>query len=99
IPYLGSNDGQGWAQDIADIVIDPLNNDMYTIFASYVGAPEVNNKFFKNTYPYNSSPTWQAFSGYTSLREGKNRPYLASYAGGTDNSMNMLALNSSYLFY
>jgi gliding motility-associated-like protein len=83
-------------QDIADIVVDPLTNDMYTIFASNFGGPQgVNNRIFKNSPPYNPSTlAWQVPTGYTSLQEGVNRPYM-----GSENSMNALAINSSYIYY
>lgn len=90
-------------QDIADIVVDPLTNDMYTIFATDIPGPtSVNNRLFKNLPPYNSATiAWQLPSGYTSLGEYLNRPYLnpAGGNGATDNSMNALAINSSYLYY
>lgn len=87
------------AQDIADIVIDPLTNDMYTIYASQVLSPIVNNRIYKNAPPYNASTlAWFAPSGFTSLIEIQNRPYLSS--GGTnDNSINSLAVNTSFLYY
>ena len=90
------------AQDVADIVIDPLTNDMYSIFASVFGTPTVNNRIYKNASPYTAaSIAWNTLSGFTSLSEGKNRPYLAASPSGsfTDNSINTLAVNSSYLFY
>ncbi len=84
-------------QDIADIVVDPLTSDMYTIFASSV-TTAVNNSLFKNSAPYSASTIgWQVPSGYTSLGEQLNRPYLGASSG--DNSLNALAVNSSYLYY
>ncbi len=96
IPYAG---GSGWAQDIADFVFDPITNDMYSIFGSTFGTPAVNNWIFKNTAPYSAaSIAWKTASGYTTVQEAANRPYLT--AGGlNDNSANMLWVNSSFLFY
>lgn len=89
-----------FAQDIADAVIDPLTNDIYTIFASLVLSPGVNNHIFKNPAPYSASTlAWDVPSGFTSLVEIKNRPYLNFAGGNTDNSVNALAVNSSYLYY
>jgi len=77
-----------------------LTNDMYTIFASAFLTPFVNNRVYKNTAPYNAfSIAWQVPSGYTTLSEARNRPYLVPGGGNTENSMNALAINSSYLFY
>ena len=86
-------------QDIADLVVDPFTNDMYSIFASSFLTPMVNNRIYKNAAPYNASTiTWQAPSGFTIMNEAKNRPYLSA-VGDNDNSMNILAVNSSFLFY
>ena len=87
------------AQDIADLVIDPLTNDMYTIYASQVLSPIINNRIYKNTPPYNASTlAWFVPSGFTTLIEIQNRPYLSS-SGTNDNSVNSLAVNASYLYY
>ncbi len=95
IPYTGS---AGWAQDIVDFIIDPTNNDMYTIYGSLFGNPSLTNKIYKNTYPYSgASVAWNVPSGFTSVQEIANRPYLAG--GNIDNSANIFALNASYLFY
>ncbi|MBK7308784.1 MAG: gliding motility-associated C-terminal domain-containing protein [Chitinophagaceae bacterium] len=89
-----------FGQDIVDLVVDPLTNDMYTIFASSFLTPFVNNRMYKNTQPYNAAGiAWQVLSGYTTMSEARNRPYLNPVAGNTDNSMNALAVNSSYLYY
>jgi hypothetical protein len=95
IPYTGT---AGWAQDIVDFIIDPANNDMYTIYGSLIGNPSLTNKIYKNTAPYNGgSVAWNVPSGFTSVQEIANRPYLL----GTqiDNSANIFAINASYLFY
>jgi SprB repeat len=96
VPYAG---GSGWAQDIADFVFDPVSNEMYSIFGSTFGTPSVNNKIYKNTAPYSAaSVAWNVPSGYTTIQEAANRPYLT--AGGlNDNSANMLCVNASYLYY
>lgn len=88
----------GWAQDIADIVIDPVTNDMYTIYGSLIGTPSLSNKIYKNTSPYSAaSVSWSAYSGFTVIQEIANRPYMAG--GSIENSCNVFAINSSYLFY
>lgn len=95
IPYTGT---AGWAQDIVDFIIDPTNNDMYTIYGSLIGNPPITNKIYKNTFPYSgASVAWNVPSGFTAVQEIQNRPYLLG--GNVDNSANIFALNSSYLFY
>ncbi|MBL0134201.1 MAG: SprB repeat-containing protein [Chitinophagaceae bacterium] len=95
IPYTGS---AGWAQDIVDFVIDPSNNDMYTLYGSLFGNPSLNNRIYKNTFPYSgASVAWNIASGFTTVQEVANRPYLLG--GQIDNSANIFAINSSYLFY
>jgi hypothetical protein len=67
----------GWAQDIVDFIIDPVNNDMYTIYGSLYGTPSLANKIYKNTAPYSAaSIAWNVPSGYNSVQEISNRPYL-----------------------
>jgi SprB repeat len=85
------------AQDMSDLVIDPLTNSLYTIYVSPLNAT-IHNKIFKNNAPYSfATNVWSAFSGYPVLGEILNRPYLGgSYA---DNSSNILAINANYLFY
>jgi SprB repeat len=96
IPYAGT--AGGWAQDIADFVFDPANNDMYSIYGSLFGTPSLNNKMYKNTAPYSAaSIAWNVPSGYTTVREAANRPYLGPSL--VDNSANMLWVNASYLYY
>lgn len=76
IPYAG---GTGWAQDIADFVFDPATNEMYSIFGSTFGTPGVNNKIYKNTAPYSAaSVAWNVPSGFTTIQEAANRPYLVA---------------------
>ncbi|MEO6542034.1 MAG: hypothetical protein ABIN74_13610, partial [Ferruginibacter sp.] len=91
-------------QDLADIVIDPSTNEMYTIFNSVSAGPFFDNHIFKHTAPYTpSNLSWRKFSGFTTLYEGLNRPYLSGVGGSgggcIDGSFNGLAVNSSYLFY
>ncbi|MEO8146092.1 MAG: T9SS type A sorting domain-containing protein [Bacteroidia bacterium] len=84
-------------QDMADMVIDQVTNSMYTIYASG-SVPALNNSIYKNNSPYSSaSIAWNVPSGYTPLQEANNRPYLSISL--VDNSTNILAINSSYLFY
>ena len=88
----------GAGQDIVDLVIDPANNEMYTAYASLILSPGINNKIYKNTAPYSAaSVAWNVPSGYTSLSEAANRPYLGISL--VDNSANIFAVNASYLFY
>ena len=88
----------GAGQDIVDLVIDPANNDMYTAYASLILSPEINNKVYKNIAPYSAaSVAWNLPSGYSTLSEAANRPYLGLSL--VDNSANIFAVNASYLFY
>jgi hypothetical protein len=96
ITYTGAG---GWAQDIADFVFDPVNNDMYSIYGSLFGTPSLSNKIYKNTAPYSAaSIAWNVPSGYLSVSEAANRPYMAA-SGLVDNSANLLWVNASYLYY
>ena len=89
----------GWAQDIADFIIDPVTNEMYSIYASLFGTPSLNNKIYKNTAPYSAaSIVWNVPSGFNVLQEGGNRTYLDPNRYN-DNSANIFALNASYLYY
>ena len=84
-------------QDMADMVIDPVTNSMYTIYASG-SVPSLNNSIYKNNQPYSSaSIAWNVASGYPVLQEANNRLYMGG--GLQDNSVNLLAVNASYLFY
>jgi hypothetical protein len=78
IPYSG---GTGWAQDMVDIIIDPLTNDMYTIYGSLIGTTSLTNKIYKNTAPYSgASVAWSTPSGYSTVQEIANRPYFSRSA-------------------
>ena len=95
IPYTVT---AGWAQDIVDFIIDPANNDMYTIYGSLFGNPSLTNKIYKNTAPYSgASVAWNVPSGFISVQEIANRPYLLGPQ--IDNSANIFAINGAYLFY
>lgn len=87
-------------QDMADMVIDPVTNSMYTTYAAGL-TPSLNNAILKHNAPYSSaSMVWQVQSGFPVLQEAANRPYMAvNCCGLQDNSVNMLAVNASYLFY
>jgi gliding motility-associated-like protein len=88
-----------FAQDIIDFVIDPINNDLFSIYNSLLFTPSINNKIYKNLTPYsNTSVAWNLPSGYNSFEETKNRPYLIG-SDVNDNSANVFALNQNYLFY
>ncbi len=95
IAYTGTS---GWAQDISDIVIDPVTSDLYSIYGSLYGTPSLSNQIYKNTAPYSSaSVAWKTSSGFTTIQEIANRPYLLTPE--IDNSSNVFAINSSYLFF
>jgi hypothetical protein len=95
IPYSGTT---GWAQDIADIIIDPVTSDMYTIYGSLYGTPTLSNKIYKNPSPYSGATVaWSVSSGFTVVQEIANRPYMTG--GQVENSCNVFGINSSYLFY
>lgn len=84
-------------QDMADMVIDPLTNSMYTLYASG-SVPTLNNSIYKHDQPYSAATkAWNTASGYNVLQEAANRPYVV--AGLNDNSANILAINPFYLFY
>ncbi|MBK7684379.1 MAG: T9SS type A sorting domain-containing protein [Bacteroidetes bacterium] len=88
----------GWAQDISDVIIDPATNSLYTIYGSLYGTPYLSNKIYKNNTPYSgASVAWNVPSGFTTIQEIANRPYLVGPE--IDNSSNVFAINSSYLFY
>jgi gliding motility-associated-like protein len=86
-------------QDMADIIIDPRTNELYTIFSQgFITPITENNRMYKHAPPYNASKIlWNRLSGYSVLSERANRPYLG--AGFNDNSINGLAVNANYLFY
>ncbi len=82
--------------DISDIIIDPVSNDLYTIFSTSAISPGTDNKIYKHKSPYTSSSiAWSTATGYFALSEPINRPYI----NGLDNSSNTLAINAGYLFY
>lgn len=86
----------GGHHDISDIIIDPVTNDMYTIFSVSTLTPSIDAKIYKHKPPYQVADiSWTSVSGYFTLHEPVNRPY----NGGLDNSSNTIAVNSSYLFY
>ncbi len=87
-------------QDMADMVIDPVTNSMYTTYAAGL-SPSLNNAILKHNQPYSAGTiAWQVQSGFPVLQEAANRPYMALGGFGLqDNSVNMLAVNSSYLYY
>jgi gliding motility-associated-like protein len=97
VPVTSNLSGlSGGHNDISDIVIDPVSNDMFTIYSIPVTGTQPDNKMYKHPPPYTAANiAWQRFSGYVALREPSNRPYTS----GLDNSSNTLAVNSSYLFY
>ncbi|HEV2479756.1 MAG TPA: gliding motility-associated C-terminal domain-containing protein [Puia sp.] len=86
-------------QDVSDFVIDPADNSIFCILASG-NTPFVSNRIYHNTYPYTAAnQVWNALSGYPVLREDWNDPFMNdNYNGGT-NLTNILAVNSSNLFY
>ncbi len=85
-------------QDMTDLVIDPVTNSLYTIYASPLD-PNTANKLFKHAQPYSfATTTWSTFTGYpTVINELRNRPYLGAFYN--DNSSNILAQNTTYIFY
>jgi gliding motility-associated-like protein len=86
----------GGHNDISDIVIDPVSNDMFTIYSRPITGVPNGNTIYKHPPPYTSTTiSWQFLTTYNTLREPFNRPYLP----GNDNSTNTLAVNANYLFY
>ena len=88
-------------QDVADLVLDPRTNDLYTLFAQGFTTPITeNNRLYKHQSPYTPAVIkWHRLTGFPVLNERANRPYLADGSGFNDNSINGLAVNSSYIFY
>ncbi|OQP44444.1 hypothetical protein A4H97_08680 [Niastella yeongjuensis] len=87
-----------YKQDVADFVVDPANKDLYCILASD-GTPFVNNRIYKNSQPYTAADQkWNTLTGYTTLQEDNNAPFMAGSGSGT-NAANVLAVSSKYLFY
>ncbi|HEX5651833.1 MAG TPA: hypothetical protein VFX58_02095, partial [Chitinophagaceae bacterium] len=88
-------------QDLADMIVDPRTNEMYTIFAQgFITPITENNRMYKHRPPYNpANIIWNRLSGFNVLNERANRPYLNDATGFNDNSINALAVNSRYLFY
>jgi len=84
-------------QDIGDVLIDPADNAMYSIFFSYdPHATFINNRMYKHTPPYDANTiVWSAPTGYTNVVQGSTRPFTNTQ----DNTINCLAVNPSYLFY
>lgn len=82
-------------QDMTDLIIDPVTNSLYTIYASPLDANTA-NKIFKHNQPYSAaSSAWSTFTGYpNTIMEIRNRPYLAT--GYNDNSSNILGQNATY---
>ncbi len=98
VPLTSNISGlSGGHNDISDIIIDPISNDMYSIFSVSVLTPTIDSKIYKHIPPYTPADiAWSAFPGYFTLREPVNRPY---NGGDVDNSSNTLAINTDYLFY
>lgn len=84
-------------QDIADFIVDPTDNAMYSIMCSIDPlASYINNRIYKHTAPYNSGTiAWTTVTGYNNLVEGASRPYTNT----VNTSVNSLTVNGSYLFY
>ena len=85
-------------QDMTDLIVDPVTNSLYTIYASPLD-PSTGNKIYKTNAPYSfASTAWSTPTGFPGIiNELANRPYLAT--GYNDNSSNILAQNASYVFY
>lgn len=86
----------GGHNDISDVVIDPLTNELYTIYSTSVTSSGADNIIYKHTLPYSAATKlWSVPAKFFALHEPANRPYLT----GLDNSSNTLAVNSNFLFY
>lgn len=82
--------------DISDLVIDPVSNQLYSIFSTSILDPSLNNKIYKHLPPYAlENVAWSNSTGSNALKVPVNRPYLS----GIDNSSNTIAINSTHLFY
>lgn len=84
-------------QDMTDLVIDPVTNSLYSIYASPLDFNTA-NKIYKHNQPYSFATTaWSTATGLNIIQELKNRPYLS--VGYNDNSSNILGQNATYIFY
>ena len=93
INITGVNTGN---TDISDMVMDPANGQLFTLFSTSILDPAEDNKLFKHKLPFSHHDiAWSAVTGCHALHEPANRPYLS----GLDNSSNTIAVNAGYLFY
>ena len=99
IPFV-STFTTGSSQDITDLVLDPINNNLYSIFSSFYTSI-LDNRLYRNSFPLSATSTlWNTLSSFTVLSELQNRPYLVPGPNDlTETSANILALNPTYLFY
>jgi gliding motility-associated-like protein len=97
VPAISNISGlTGGHNDISDIVIDPLTDEMYTIFSTSIFSAGGDNIIYKHLPPYSSATkVWSTPTQFFALQEPLNRPYM----NGFDNSSNTLGINSSFLFY
>ncbi len=80
-----------------DVVCGDLddNNELYMIWATALQSSTNNNRIFKVSNTYDSI-YWSTPSGFSTLKEADNKPYIFSHFS---NGHNCLSVNKNYLFY
>jgi gliding motility-associated-like protein len=86
----------GAGEDAVNVTTDPAGN-VYCIFACSVN-PVVDNHIFKVNSTFNGF-VWTAPTGYFTLNEGNNRPFLPNTTFFSGNGHNCLAADNTYLYY
>lgn len=83
----------GYSQDVVSCVMDDNRN----LFAIVASGPTlaVDNHLYRLNSSYNGS-VWNVPTGWSSLAESNNKPYVASFAS---NGFNAIDVNDSYVFY
>lgn len=84
----------GFGQDVVSGVIDN-NGSLYTLMASLIGTPSVNNVIYKLNAAFTGF-VWQSACGYANMVEADNKPFVSA---NSSNGLNSLAVNNQYVFY
>lgn len=90
----GTTSGAG--EDAVNVTTDPAGN-VYCIFACVMTA-SVNNHIFKVNSTFNGF-VWTAPTGYLTMNEGNNRPFLPNTTSFSGNGHNCLAADNAFLYY
>ncbi len=83
----------GFSQDVTSCVLDDNRN----LFALVASGPTlaVDNHLYRLNSLYNGN-VWSTSTGWNSLSESDNKPYVAAYSS---NGFNAIDVNDSYVFY